>query len=137
MNQFLIYILCFILFIVIDAPYLYTNADLYKKKTLSISGKNYTKRYYSAAIVYLALALGIIILVLPRITNTNNSNTISLQSRIQNALLYGGVFGLVSYATFDFTMHFMFEGWDIYVSILDSVWGGILCSIVSFIISYL
>lgn len=134
MNQILIYIITTILFMAVDAPYLYLNADMYKKKTLAISGKDYTKRYYSAVIVYLALALGIVVLVLPRIRNTSNT---SLQNRIQDAVLYGGAFGLASYAIFDFTMHFMFEKWDLGVSIMDSLWGGVLCSIVTFIISYL
>ena len=134
MNQVLIYIITIVLFIAVDAPYLYLNADMYKTKTMAISGKDYTKRYYSAVIVYLALALGIVVLVLPRIRNTSNT---SLQTRIQDAVLYGGAFGLASYATFDFTMHFMFEKWDLGVSIMDSIWGGVLCSIVSLIISYL
>ena len=134
MNQILVYIICIIIFICIDAPYLYLNADLYKKKTNAISGKNYTKRYYSAVLVYMALALGIVVLALPRMNI--NANT-SIKNRIINAILYGGIFGLASYATFDFTMHFMFDGWDLSVSIMDSLWGGILCSIVTFIISYL
>ena len=134
MNQILVYIICIIIFICIDAPYLYLNADLYKKKTNAISGKNYTKRYYSAVLVYMALALGIVVLALPRMNI--NANT-SIKNRITNAILYGGIFGLASYATFDFTMHFMFDGWDLSVSIMDSLWGGILCSIVTFIISYL
>lgn len=134
MNQFIVYLICIITFMLVDAPYLYLNANLYKKKTTKISGKDYTKRYYSAVIVYLALALGITILALPRLNI--NANT-TLQSRINNSILYGGVFGLSTYATFDFTMHFMFDGWDLGVSIMDSLWGGILCSIVTFIISYL
>ena len=119
---------------VVDAPYLYLNYNLYKKRTLAISGKDYTKRYYSAVVVYWALALGILVLVLPRMSISSNT---SLTSRVKNALYYGGVFGLASYATFDFTMHFMFDGWSLGVSIMDSIWGAILCSIVSFIISYL
>ena len=134
MNPILVYIICFIAFISVDAPYLYLNANLYKNKTKAISGKDYTKRYYSAVLVYLALALGIVFLSLPRMNI--NANT-SLQTRISNSILYGGIFGLTSYATFDFTMHFMFDAWDLSVSIMDSLWGGILCSIVTFIISYL
>ena len=134
MNPLLVYLICVILFMAVDAPYLYLNYNLYKKRTLAISGKDYTKRYYSAVVVYLALALGILVLVLPRMSISSNT---SLTSRVQNALYYGGVFGLASYATFDFTMHFMFEGWDLSVSIMDSIWGSILCSIVAFIISYL
>ena len=134
MNQILVYLICTITFMAVDAPYLYLNYNLYKKRTLSISGKEYTKRYYSAVIVYLALALGLLFLVLPRMNVDKNT---SILDRATNAIIYGGIFGLASYATFDFTVHFMFEGWDIWVSIMDSVWGGILCSIVAFIISYL
>ena len=134
MNQLLIYFITIITFIIVDAPYLYTNADLYKNRTLAISGKEYTKRYYSAIVVYLALALGIYVLVLPRI---RSSSSVSWKDRLQDSIMYGGAFGLASYATFDFTMHFMFEKWDLGVSIMDSVWGGVLCSIVTFIISYL
>ena len=134
MNQILVYLICIVTFMLIDEPYLYINADLYKKITNSISGKDYTKRYYSAVLVYVALALGIIVLVLPRLNI--NANT-TLQSRINNSILYGGIFGLASYATFDFTMHFMFDKWNLSVSIMDSLWGGILCALVTFIISYL
>jgi uncharacterized membrane protein len=67
----------------------------------------------------------------------NITSNMSIQNRIKNAVIYGGVFGLASYATFDFTMHFMFEGWTLGVSIMDSIWGAILCSIVAFVISYL
>ena len=126
------FILCFLLVIAVDIPYLYLNADFYKKKTLQISGKSFPdNRLYSAVIVYIAIAIGIIIFVLPRIDTSKSDMT-----RFHSALFYGGIFGTVSYAIFDFTNHFMFEKWDIYVSIMDSIWGGILCALVSFIISY-
>ena len=139
MHPLMVYVLCVVLLILLDSPYLYLNNELYKLKTLSISGKGYTKRYYSVIIVYLALALGIIFLVLPRmrINSYSSSNTTAnILSRIQDSVLYGGVFGLASYATFDFTMHFMFDKWDLSVSIMDSIWGSVLCSSVAFIISH-
>jgi len=134
MNQILVYLLCIIIFIVIDAPYLYLNANLYKDRTTAISGRKYTKRYYSAIIVYIALSLGVLVLALPRMRTSKDT---MLKDRLLDAIIYGGTFGLASYATFDFTMHFMFEDWDLGVSVMDSIWGGILCSIVTFIISYL
>ena len=126
-------ILCILLVIVVDAPYLYLNADFFKKKTLQISGKGYPEnRLYSALLVYIAIGVGIIVFVLPNI-ETNKTN----DARLRSALVYGGLFGLVSYSIFDFTNHFMFEKWDIYVSLMDAIWGGILCALVSFIISYM
>ena len=119
-------------FILIDAPYLYLNNQIFQNKVKAISGEpKFTTRYYSALIVYLALALGILVLVLPRIRTDKTSNM------LMDSIIYGGIFGLVSYATFDFTLHFMFAGWDLGVSIMDTLWGGILCTLVAFIISYL
>ena len=127
------FIVCFLLVIAIDIPYLYLNVDFYKKKTLQISGKPYPdNRLYSAIIVYIAIASGIITFVLPHIDTSKSHMT-----RFRSALLYGGLFGSLTYAVFDFTNHFMFEKWDIYVSIMDTIWGGILCALVSFIISYM
>ena len=130
--QIIKFILCMILSFVVDLPYLYINADLFKKKTMEISGKDYPKnRLYSAVVVYIAIALGIMVFVLPKIDTTKTTMV-----RLNDSLLYGGLFGMISYAIFDFTTHFMYEGWSIYVSIMDTLWGGLLCAIVSFIISY-
>ena len=125
-------ILCIVLVFVIDIPYLYLNADFFKKKTLQISGKGYPdNRLYSALLVYIAIGVGIIVFVLPNI-ETKKTDI----ERLRSSLVYGGLFGIVSYSIFDFTNHFMFEKWDIFVSLMDAIWGGILCAMVSFIISY-
>ena len=121
-------IISMILLIIVDAPYLVLNKNLYLAATKNISGKGYAMRYYSALIVYIAIALGLITLALPNVTKSSKWTETLMQSA-----LYGGVFGLTSYAIFDFTMHFMFEGWTLGISIMDSIWGGILCTIVTFI----
>ena len=128
-TKFLTIILAFIL---IDVPYLYLNGNLYRNKTKSISGQTtFTSRYYSALIVYIALALGVLVLVLPRIRTGSTSDILA------DCILYGGLLGLTAYATFDFTLHFMFNGWDLGVSVMDTLWGGVLCTIVSSIMIYM
>ena len=130
-TQLIKVFLCIILLIIVDAPYLYLNLELFNKIIKEISGKGYPKnRVYSAIIVYIAISVGIIVFVLPNIDKTTK------RTRVRDSILYGGLFGLVSYSIFDFTSHFMFEEWNIYVSLMDSIWGGIICSIVSFIISF-
>jgi uncharacterized membrane protein len=123
------FFLVFILLALIDLPYLYLNTPMFRQVVKQISGKGLTDRYYSAIMVYIALALGITFLVLPRIRAGNN--------RLADSILYGGIFGIASYATFDFTIHFMLEGWSLQVAIMDTLWGAVLCSAVSFLVSYL
>lgn len=130
-QNLLIFLSIFALFILLDAPYLYLTSNLYSSIVKNISGKSLTKRYYSGAIVYIALAIGLITLVIP------NIRTNSLMNIVKDSIMYGGIFGLVTYATFDFTNHFMLEGWPLSISIMDTVWGAILSTLVTIIYCYL
>ena len=109
---------------VLDAPYLYLNKDLYLTATKAISGgRGYTSRYYSAVLVYIALAIGVAFLAVPNI-RTSSWNYLVLDS-----LKWGGILGLAAYATFDFTAHFMFDDWTLRLAVMDTIWGAILCSL--------
>jgi len=65
----------------------------------------------------------------PNIRSTN-WNTLLL-----DAMKWGGILGLVAYATFDFTMHFMFDDWTLQIAVQDTVWGGVLCSLAAGIVA--
>ena len=132
MTPFYKFMILFVLFIICDIPFLYYNVDKYKNITTAISKKPYTTRYYSVAMVYVALALGLMVFVLPLI-KTKMHTTINTTKQLQTCIIYGGLFGVVTYGVFDFTTHFMFKDWDLQTSIIDTVWGGVLCSIVAFI----
>lgn len=125
-------LLSIVLLPIIDAPYLYLNKDLYLAATKSISGgRGFTSRYYSAVLVYIALALGIAFLAVP------NISTSSWQALALDALKWGGIFGITAYATFDFTTHFMFDDWTFQIAVMDTIWGGILCSLVAGVVAWL
>jgi len=133
MNPIFSIVTLAVLVALIDLPYLLLNANKYATITKSISGAGYTERYYSVALVYIAIASGLYFLVLPQIKNkSDNTNT-----ALKNALLFGGIFGVSSYAIFDFTTHFMFKNWDLMTSIIDCVWGGVLCGLASIVYAYL
>jgi uncharacterized membrane protein len=125
------FLLSLLLLPIIDAPYLYLNKDLYLAITKSISGRGFTSRYHSALLVYIALALGIAVLAVP------NIRTASWDTLVIDSIKWGGVFGIAAYATFDFTMHFMFNDWTLGVAIMDTIWGGVLCSLVAGCIAYI
>ena len=121
MNHLLTIILVIALYILFDAPYLYYTNQHYTNIVKSIQGSGITDRYYSAIIVYIALAVGVIYFVLPRVNSDND------------ALMFGALFGIVSYAIFDFTTHMLFVKYDIYTAIMDTLWGGVLAAAVSWI----
>ena len=130
-QNLLTFLTVFALYMLIDAPYLYLTSNLYSGIVKNISAKAITNRYYSGAIVYIALALGLVTLVIP------NVRTNSLKNIVKDSVMYGGIFGLVAYATFDFTNHYLFDGWPLSISVIDTVWGTVLSTLVSIIYCYL
>lgn len=48
---------------------------------------------------------------------------------LSRAALFGGLVGLVAYATYDLTNHAVLRGWDLRVAIVDMVWGALASAI--------
>lgn len=56
----------------------------------------------------------------------------ALQARsLQKALLLGGLFGLVAYATYDLTNLATVKNWPLIVTLVDLAWGTVLAAAVS------
>ena len=76
----------------------------------------------AAIVVYIALITGIIIFVIPKANGHPGF-----------ALLWGAIFGFVTYATYDFTNLAVLSQWSLKISIIDTLWGMVLCGLTSFI----
>lgn len=76
----------------------------------------------SALLVYLAIVLGIIFFVVPKA----NGSAVA-------ALLWGAVFGAITYGIYDFTNHAIIANWPLKITIIDFIWGMTLCGITSLI----
>jgi uncharacterized membrane protein len=76
----------------------------------------------SALLVYLAIVLGIIFFVVPKANGNAGA-----------ALLWGAVFGAITYGIYDFTNYAIIANWPLKITIIDFIWGMILCGITSLI----
>lgn len=77
-------------------------------------------------IVYAMLILGILFFVIPK------AHGIPL-----HALLWGALFGLITYGVYDFTNLAILTNWTLKISIIDTLWGMTLCGITSFVTVYI
>jgi uncharacterized membrane protein len=123
MNKFTLFIIIIILYILCDAPYLLYNSTHYNLivSKIQCGRRGITSRYYSALMVYVVLAIGMLTLVISR------------SETPRDALYYGALLGLVSYGVFDFTIHFMLEDYDLKTTIMDVIWGSVLSAFVAWI----
>jgi uncharacterized membrane protein len=80
--------------------------------------------WFAAIIFYLLFITGLIIFVI--------TPAMVRQSWV-HALLYGALFGLVTYATYDLTNLATVKDWPLLVTLVDLTWGSILAASVSVI----
>lgn len=83
--------------------------------------------WVAAIIFYLLFIVGLVIFVISPAVENNS---------LKQAILYGALFGLISYATYDLTNLATLKDWPLLVTIVDLIWGTVLGSTVS-LISYL
>lgn len=84
---------------------------------LKKSGGNMSPNWAAAAVVYIAIAAGIMCFVLPK-----------SQDNMYQAMIWGAVFGAVTYGIYDFTNLSVLANWSIKITLIDVAWGTVLCS---------
>ena len=81
----------------------------------------------AAIIFYLLFIVGLVVFIITPALR---------QQSWQSALLFGALFGLISYATYDLTNLATINNWPLLVTVVDLIWGSVLAGSVS-LISYL
>ncbi len=76
----------------------------------------------AAIIFYLIFIAGLVVFVITPAVQKNSWT---------HALLFGALFGLVCYATYDLTNLAVAKDWPLLVTIVDLVWGAVLAASVS------
>ncbi len=118
-----IYLTAVLVFLAIDMVWLGIIAkDFYRKQIGSLLKEDFN--LLPAIIFYLLFVAALVIFVIqPAI----------LKGSWTDALLYGALFGLVTYATYDLTNHATLKDWPLIVTLVDLVWGAFIASSVSLI----
>ena len=103
------YILVALLFVAVDSPWLILGSKFSQPMIHAIQGTPLTLRMWPSAIVYIALAY---LVTIPQ----NNTDAFML--------------GLTTYAIYDFTNYATLDKYSLRFALMDSLWGGILMTIV-------
>ena len=124
MNKILKFITIIILLIAIDFVWIgIINAESYKKVIKAVQKTELKARLIPGLLVYIALALIIIFWILPSIKSKS----------FIDAFKNGFMLGALVYAVFDFTNMAIFSDWTYTISIIDTLWGGILTGLITYI----
>lgn len=114
-------------FILIDATWIMFVVNPTYKKYLPSSLMLETPKLLYALIFYAIFIFSLWYLVI----NEYNPN-----SQPSITLIKAFVFGVASYATYSFTNMAVIEGWNLFVAISDTLWGGILAVLVTWVVLF-
>jgi uncharacterized membrane protein len=107
-----------ILFISIDAIYLNIMKKYFEKQIQSVQGSAIQMNFLGAAICYVFLIVGI------------NYFIIKPNKSVNEAFLLG----LVIYGVYETTNYALLKNWSILTVFIDTLWGGILFALTTYII---
>ncbi len=121
MNKVFEFLIILAVFLILDFTWIGFVAKKFYSRHLDFLMRK--KPNWAAAIIfYLIFIFGISIFVL---------NPALLKGSWEYALLYGAVFGLVSYSTYDLTNMATIKNWPLKLTIVDLVWGTVLTAATS------
>jgi uncharacterized membrane protein len=106
-------------------------SGMYKKELgsfLRMSGTTLQPIVWAALVVYIAIPLGIVLFVLPRISPDNF---------IGSAILWGALYGIVVYTVYDMTNYCLLRDWPIRIALIDICWGAFLNAIGALVAGFL
>ena len=121
MTELFNFFIVLVVFLVLDLPMItYINKDMYKKLFDNINNgatADSTNIIIGAIVAYLLLAYGLYIFAIKN-----------------KSIFNGALFGLVVYGVYNFTNLAVIAKYGLIQSIIDTVWGTILCSMITYIV---
>lgn len=118
-----LFIIALPVFFVIDMVWLVLIAKKFYQEQIGFLMKP-DINWFAAIIFYLLFIAGLIIFVI--------SPAVEKHSWV-HALLFGALFGLITYATYDLTNLATLKDWPLLVTVVDLIWGSVLASSISLI----
>lgn len=110
-----------IVFIAIDSVYLNIMKGYFQKQVQNVQGSALQINFLGAAICYVFLILGI------------NYFIIKPHKSVQEAFLLG----LVIYGVYETTNYALLKKWSLLTVFMDTLWGGILFALTTYIVNIL
>lgn len=114
------YIVSAIILVLLDSIYLNAIKDFFGKQVRKVQGSPLKLNYTGAILCYIILVLGI------------NYFIIYQNKSVLDAFLLG----LLIYGVYETTNYALFSEWTMTAVIIDSIWGGILFALTTYITRY-
>jgi len=113
--------------LLLDSVYLSLVKNYFNTLVKNIQGKEITIKILGAVLCYLIMIIGLNVFII------QNG---SYEKDLQNRVIYGGLLGLLVYGVYDTTNYAIFNKWDFKTVVMDTLWGGVIFSLTTFLTSF-
>lgn len=118
------FLVTFIVFIILDAIWLFTTKGFYTKELQHLMGSDV--KWIGAVVFYLLFVFALLYFVITPALLSHDMKTMVISAII---------FGLITYGTYDLTNYATLNKWPLSITIIDLIWGSSL-SVITSLISY-
>ena len=101
-----------------DLIYFYFMKDMLSKQIVQVQGSPLVMDFFAVGLCYIALAFGLYYFVL----------------REKRSILDAFILGIIIYAVYETTTKASLKKWSYKIVILDTLWGGILFTLTTFVL---
>lgn len=105
----------------LDALWLFSMKNIYDRWLINFERQ---VNWYGVGLVYIAIPLGLFYFVISKYAG---------QIPGSKALLDGFLYGIFTYAVYDLTNLATLKNWSIQMTVVDIIWGGMLCMTTTYI----
>ena len=140
------YLIILLLFLLIDIPMItIINTDMYMKEFEKINngpmniGDNFfeSNMFLGGSICYLLLTLGLYLFVIKPYSDNNPNKTYNNIYDYKDITIKAILFGFILYGFYNSTNVATINMYDTQVALIDTIWGSILCGIITIAFIYL
>lgn len=121
------YFIVLALLLLMDIAWLAVNKERYGALVKSVQGSKLDMVFWAAIASYLCVYVLLVMFVLPFAEKMKTSN------KLYVAVRFGGLVGLLVYGIFNFTNIAIFKRYSLSVAALDTLWGFVLFTLITYI----
>jgi uncharacterized membrane protein len=111
-------LLTLIVFLSLDFVFLYSMRSMFNKQIVAVQGSPVVMNVYAAILCYIALIFGIYYFII----------------REKKSILEAFLLGIIIYAVYETTTLAILKNWTYKTAIIDTMWGGTLFALTTFIV---
>lgn len=124
------YIITILIVLIVDFIWLYINRSNYNLLVRKVQGSNIQLNFIGAALSYSCVLAALFLFSIPTIKreyqNDKNKSILGLSMK------YGGTMGIIIYGVINASNIAVFKNYDIYISIMDTIWGFVIFTFASY-----